>query len=268
MSAVRSRQHPPDVRTRARTAYAGVVVQLVRIPACHAGGRGFESRPLRQFEGRTRVRPFRIRAADGRSRRAAVRHAPRGSRRRKDRSGDVRSRAQAQTDRAVHSCADHGSVRVLRRRLLLPRSGRRRRGREVRRRHDHRSGIRATRSATSRSMLRRNAQGVDPAIFDNPEVRFNLVQQLLRERLVEKKGADLHFRVSNAAGLRADRRGSRAFAKATSSRSTSTSSCCARPGIAEPAFEDGIRRQLLAETRRRSHRARRDRPAGVRPSPS
>ena len=32
-----------------RGAKFGAVVQLVRIPACHAGGREFESRPLRQM---------------------------------------------------------------------------------------------------------------------------------------------------------------------------------------------------------------------------
>ena len=94
--------------------------------------------------------------------------------------------------------------------------------------------------------LRRAQQNIDPAIFDNPEVRFNLVQQLVRERLVEKKGVDLHFRVSNTDvfdRIAADPR----FQEGGRFSLDLYKGLLRQAGINEPAFEESIRRQIQAE---------------------
>src|SRR5512139_3801830 len=41
-------------------------------------------------------------------------------------------------------------------------------------------------------------RGFDPAIFDNPEVRYSLVEQLVSQRLLQKQAQDQRFRVTDA----------------------------------------------------------------------
>lgn len=95
-------------------------------------------------------------------------------------------------------------------------------------------------------MLTRSARGVDPALFDNPEVRFNLLQQLIRERMLERKGDDLHFRVSNAQIF--DRIGSDPrFRDGDKFSLDRYKQLLAQAGIPEGAYEDSIRKQMLSE---------------------
>jgi peptidyl-prolyl cis-trans isomerase D len=94
--------------------------------------------------------------------------------------------------------------------------------------------------------LRRGGQNVDPAIFDNPEVRLNLLQQLVRERLLEKKAADLRFAVPNAQiaeRIAADAR----FREEGRFSLDLYKRLLAQAGIPQPVFEQSVRKQLLAE---------------------
>ncbi len=43
---------------KSMTRVVGLVVQLVRMPPCHGGGRGFESRPVRRKEKARRFAGF------------------------------------------------------------------------------------------------------------------------------------------------------------------------------------------------------------------
>jgi len=96
------------------------------------------------------------------------------------------------------------------------------------------------------NMRRSGQQNVDPAIFDNPEVRYNLLQQLLRERMVEKKATDLHFVVTNE--QLADRIASDPRFRTGDKFSLDVyKSMLAQAGVPEQLFEDSIRRQLLTE---------------------
>ncbi len=95
-------------------------------------------------------------------------------------------------------------------------------------------------------MLMRTQRGIDPALFENPEVRFNILQQLIRERLLEKKGADLHFAVSNAQvfeRVAADPQ----FQDGGRFSVDRYKLLLAQAGIVPASYEASVRRQLLAE---------------------
>ena len=95
-------------------------------------------------------------------------------------------------------------------------------------------------------MLRRSQRAVDPALFDNPEVRYSILQNVIRDRLIEKKGADLHFAVSNEQvfeRIAADPR----FQDDGRFSLDRFKLLLAQAGIPEAAYENSIRQQLLSE---------------------
>jgi peptidyl-prolyl cis-trans isomerase D len=95
-------------------------------------------------------------------------------------------------------------------------------------------------------MLRRTQRAVDPALFDNPEVRYSILQNVIRDRMIEKKGADLHFAVSNEQvfeRIASDPR----FQEDGKFSLDKFKLLLAQAGIPEAAYENSVRQQLLQE---------------------
>jgi peptidyl-prolyl cis-trans isomerase D len=95
-------------------------------------------------------------------------------------------------------------------------------------------------------MMRRTQRGVDPALFDNPEVRYSILQSVIRDRMVEKKAHDLHFSVSNEQvfeRIASDPR----FQEDGKFSLDKFKLLLAQAGIPETAYEDSVRQQLLSE---------------------
>jgi len=95
-------------------------------------------------------------------------------------------------------------------------------------------------------MMMRTQKGVDPAMFENPEVRYSILQQLIRERMIEKKGRDLRFTVTNEQvreRIASDPR----FQDEGKFSLERYKLLLAQASISEAGYEDSMRRQILAE---------------------
>jgi peptidyl-prolyl cis-trans isomerase D len=94
--------------------------------------------------------------------------------------------------------------------------------------------------------LTRAQRPFDPAMFDNPEVRYQILQQLIRQRLIEKKGDDLHFRVTSAQvvdQIASDPR----FQVGGKFSLEAYKAALDGARVPETAYEESIRRQILGE---------------------